>query len=150
MGRYPEGPSVKLGIDGIVHSRDIKFQGNSVKGARHILSFDSGMQANPKMRLIRELFIGAFNVPKYHPKSTAVIDHVLNLTGEDDQISFKNYQIFREDASKTEKKVDLYEIGPRFIMNTICILDGVIGGEVLYRAPVIKKYLKKPKADNRK
>lgn len=102
------------------------------------------------MRLARELFIGAFNVPKYHPKSTAVIDHVLNFTGSNDEISFKNYQIFREDVSKTEKKVDLYEIGPRFILNTICILDGVVGGEVLYRAPIMKKFLRKPKGDKRK
>lgn len=53
LGRYPEGPSIKFGLDGIVHSRDIKFQGNSVKGARHILSFDSGMQTSPKMRIAR-------------------------------------------------------------------------------------------------
>lgn len=79
-----------------------------------------------------------------------MIDHVLNFTGNNDEIKFKNYQIFREDVSKTEKKVDFYEIGPRFIMNTICILDGVLGGEVLYRAPVIKKYLKKSKTDPRK
>lgn len=41
IGRYPEGPSIKFEIDGIVHVRDIKFQGNSVKGARHVLSFDA-------------------------------------------------------------------------------------------------------------
>lgn len=53
IGRYPEGPSIKFGIEGIVYSRDIKFQGNSVKGARHILSFDGGMQADPKMRIAK-------------------------------------------------------------------------------------------------
>ena len=84
IGRYPEGPSIKFDIDGIVHVRDVKFQGNAVKGARHILSFDEGMESDPKMRVAKELLIGAFNVPKYHPKSTAVIDHTLNFikTGE--------------------------------------------------------------------
>jgi ribosome biogenesis protein BRX1 len=41
LGRFPEGPSIKLEVDGIVQARDIKFQGNSVKGARHIISFDA-------------------------------------------------------------------------------------------------------------
>jgi ribosome biogenesis protein BRX1 len=53
VGRYPEGPSVKFQLDGIVHLRDIKFQGNSVKGARHILSFDSQMESDPKMRIAK-------------------------------------------------------------------------------------------------
>ena len=79
LGRYPEGPTVKFMIDGVVHLRDVKFQGNSVKGARHILSFDSQMDNDPIMKVAKELFVGAFNVPKYHPKSTAVIDHTLNF-----------------------------------------------------------------------
>lgn len=53
VGRYPEGPTMKFQIDGIVHVRDIKFQGNSVKGARHILSFDSKMDSDPKMRVAK-------------------------------------------------------------------------------------------------
>lgn len=28
-------------IDGVVLNKDVKFQGNSVKGARHVLSFDN-------------------------------------------------------------------------------------------------------------
>lgn len=52
------------------------------------------------MRIAKQLFIGAFNVPKYHPKSTAVIDHSLNFLAEGDSIYFKNYQVFREAISK--------------------------------------------------
>lgn len=52
--------------------------------------------------------------------------------------------------NKDKEKLDLYEIGPRFIMSVSCILDGVIGGEVLYRSPVMKKTLKKSKTDKRK
>lgn len=40
LGRYPEGPSVKLGISGMVLTKDVKFQGNCVKGSRHVLSFE--------------------------------------------------------------------------------------------------------------
>ena len=52
--------------------------------------------------------------------------------------------------NKDKDKVDLYEVGPRFLMNISCILDGVMGGEVLYRAPVTKFILKKGKFDKRK
>ena len=53
VGRYPEGPSMKFQIEGIVHNRDIKFQGNSVKGARHVLSFDSEMTSDPKLKVAK-------------------------------------------------------------------------------------------------
>ena len=114
-----------------------------------MISFDGGFESG-KMKLIRELMVGIFNVPKYHPKSTGVIDHVLSFTNESNVISFRNYQIFREAVNKDKDKVDLYEIGPRFMMDVSCILEGAMGGEVLYRSPVIKKVVKKGKFDKRK
>jgi len=44
LGRYPEGPSVKLDIHDLVGLKDVRFQGNAVRGARHILSFDGGFE----------------------------------------------------------------------------------------------------------
>jgi len=79
VGRYPEGPSIKVDLENIVSVKDIRLQGNSVRGARHILSFDNGFETG-KLGLLKELLIGVFNVPKYHPKTTGVIDHVLNFT----------------------------------------------------------------------
>ena len=149
VGRYPEGPSVKVKLDGMVSLRDIKFQGNSVKGARHIISFDGGFESG-KMRMIKELLVGAFNIPKSHPKSTGVIDHVLSFTNENGMVSFRNYQIFREAVNKDKDTVDMYEIGPRFMMDTTCILDGVMRGEVLYRSEITKRIPRKGKLDKRK
>lgn len=57
-----------------------------------------------------------------------MIDHTLNFVADGDSIVFKNYQVFREPLSKDETKIDLYEIGPRLIMKTVCILDEVMGG----------------------
>jgi hypothetical protein len=53
-------------------------------------------------------------------------------------------------VNKDKDKLDLFEIGPRLIMKLNCILDGVMGGEVLYRAPVTKKVLQKGQLDKRK
>lgn len=39
----------------------------------------------------------------------------------------------------------MYEIGPRFLMDPQVILDGVMGGEVLYRSAIVKKVAKKNK-----
>jgi len=52
----------------------------------------------------------------------------LNFTCDGDQISFRNYQIFREAVNKEKDKLALYEIGPRFLMDVQVILDGVMGG----------------------
>ena len=60
------------------------------------------------MALLKELLIGIFNVPKYHPKSTGVIDHVLNFTNEGGEVGFRNYQIFREAVNKDKDQLDLY------------------------------------------
>ena len=46
--------------------------------------------------------------------------------------------------------MDLYEIGPRFLMEPVCILDGVMGGEVLYRSALVRKVAKKSQFDKRK
>jgi ribosome biogenesis protein BRX1 len=125
---------MKLLVNGMVLTKDVKFQGNNVKGARHILSFEKHMEDSPKLKILKTLLTGALNVPKYHPKSTSVIDHVLNFTCEGDLVSFRNYQIFREAVNKETDKLKLYEIGPRFLMNPQVILDGIMGGEVLYRS----------------
>lgn len=39
----------------------------------------------------------------------------------------------------------LYEIGPRYLMDVQVILDGIMGGEVLYRSAIVKKIPKRNK-----
>jgi ribosome biogenesis protein BRX1 len=53
LGRYPEGPSIKFMVDGVIQTRDIQFQGNSIRGARHIISFDAKMDTEPKFQLAK-------------------------------------------------------------------------------------------------
>ena len=43
---------MKVDLEDIVGVKDIRFQGNSVKGARHILSFDGGFQGG-KLGLLK-------------------------------------------------------------------------------------------------
>ena len=62
------------------------------------------------------------------------MDHVLSFNIADNRIWFRNYQINTEVDGK-EKKTELFEIGPRFLLNPIVILDGNLSGEVLYQNP---------------
>jgi Brix domain len=62
------------------------------------------------------------------------LDHVLSFNIADNRIWFRNYQINIEPDGK-DKKTELYEIGPRFLLNPIVILDGNLSGEVLYQNP---------------
>lgn len=56
-----------------------------MKGSRPILSFDSSFNDSSVMKLQKELFIHAFNVPKYHPKSMPCCDRVISFIKEGEQ-----------------------------------------------------------------
>jgi hypothetical protein len=103
-------------------------------------------------KIAKELLSQAFNVPLYHPRSKSVLDHALSFTIEpkSNTLWFKNYQIFREVQNKEHSKTELYEIGPRFVLDPVCILEGVMKGEVLYRNQLLKKTDKKHRPNERK
>ena len=48
-----------------------------------------------------------------------------------------------EYTNKVESASSLYEIGPRFILAPILILDGVFSGDVLFRDQLLTVYTKK-------
>ena len=131
---------------------ELHFAGNCLKGSRPILSFDVAFEAQPHLRLIKELLTHTFGVPQGARKSKPFIDHVMGFTIADDKIWVRNYQINEVEASKTKEyedslpeengaaakggrrdtDVSLVEIGPRFIMTPIIIQEGSFGGPILY------------------
>lgn len=79
-----------------------------------------------------------FNTPRYHPKSKPFVDHIFSFKNFDDRIWFRNYQIINELNEKfTEKDqnehMNLVEIGPRFSMLPVKILEGCFTGETLWQ-----------------
>ncbi len=113
---------------------NLKFQGNCIKGSRHLLSFDGGFKADSITESIKLIFGLAFNVPLMHPKSKPCIDHVLafNVLGE--RVSVRNYQIFREMRNRKSDVKELFEIGPRMDLRPVAVLEGAMCGRVLFRA----------------
>lgn len=133
---------------------ELHFKGNCLKGSRPILSFDSNFDSAPHLRLLKELFLHIFGVPKGARKAKPFIDHVMAFTLADGKVWIRNYEIRESleasklttsatstDAlpsvkSKSERGKDtelgLLEIGPRFVLTPIVIQEGSFGGPIIY------------------
>ena len=144
----------------IVHTMsELHFPGNCLKGSRPILSFDKTFTTQPHLQLIKELLTHTFSVPKGSRKSKPFIDHVMGFTIADGKIWIRCFQISETEISKTDvikdseekentkangvfskpkkaekgdTKISLIEIGPRFVLTPIVVLEGSFGGPVIY------------------
>lgn len=131
---------------------ELHFTGNCLKGSRPILSFDASFDKEPHLRVLKELFLHIFGVPKGARKAKPFIDHVMGFTLADGKIWIRNYQISETEPSKApvadgetpkkekrdksggkkETEVSLVEIGPRFVLTPIVIQEGSFGGPIIY------------------
>ena len=120
---------------------ELNFIGNCLKGSRPILSFDATFDKQAHLRVIKELFTQIFGVPKGTRKSKPFVDHVMGFTIADGKIWIRNYQISESEPTKKkvegemeidsapkksksiEKEASLVEIGPRFVLTPIVILE---------------------------
>ncbi|KAL2066706.1 hypothetical protein VTL71DRAFT_2778 [Oculimacula yallundae] len=153
MSKAPNGPTVKMHMQNLHTMEELHFTGNCLKGSRPILSFDSHFDSEPHLRVLKELFLHIFGVPKGARKAKPFIDHVMGFTLADGKIWIRNYQISETEASKIvtssdpssttpkvkeksvkgkETEVSLVEIGPRFVLTPIVIQEGSFGGPIIY------------------
>ncbi|ORY80375.1 Brix domain-domain-containing protein [Protomyces lactucae-debilis] len=145
LSKPPNGPSFKLHIQNLHTMDELNLTGNCLKGSRPILSFDSTFQTKPHFRVLQELLQQQFGVPKGARRSKPFVDHILTLTIADNKIWFRNYQIAetqakdgvledgtKRKAAKGETEIELIEVGPRFCMTLICVLEGSFGGPLIY------------------
>lgn len=134
------------------------FAGNCLKGGRGIVVFDRSFDENgPDMAkpgteyrgLIREMLRGVFSVPKRGVKGMKpFVDRVIGIYGVDGKIWIRVYEIRESEPgkkkvegeegekpalrSKDGPEISLVEIGPRFVLTPIVILEGSFGGPVIY------------------
>lgn len=140
---------------------ELHFTGNCLKGSRPILSFDAAFDADPHLKVVKELFTHIFGVPPGARKSKPFVDHVMGFTVADGKIWVRNYQVSEvektgvdkdgdagmEDGDEADKKkkskksrseinkdtdISLVEIGPRFVCTPIIIQEGSFGGPIIY------------------
>lgn len=140
MFRAQDGPCAKFQIRNIHTLNEIKLNGNCLKYSRPLLSFDKSFDEVPHLKLLKEMFLHIFNSPKNHPKTKPFYDHVISFYNVNNNIFFRNYQILNEMKEKfcnpdNVEKLQLSEIGPRFSLTLMRILDGPLGGKTLYKNP---------------
>ncbi len=140
MFRTPEGPCAKFQVRNLHTLTEIKLTGNCLKYSRPLLSFDKSFDTEPHLKVLKELFIHTFNSPKSHPKTKPFYDHVICFYNVNNNIFFRNFQILNELKEKfcdgdDTSKLQLSEIGPRFSLTLMRILDGVSGGKTLFINP---------------
>ena len=134
---------------------ELHFPGNCLKGSRPILSFDAAFTSKPHLLVIKELFTHIFAVPQGARKTKPFVDHVMGFTIADGKVWIRCYQITETAISKGdatlengagksteavskiskkpgETKLSLVEIGPRFVLTPIVILESSFGGPVIY------------------
>ena len=134
---------------------ELHFAGNCLRGSRPILSFSPNFDTDPHLQLIKELFTHVFGVPKTSRKTKPFIDHVMGFTFADGKIWIRCFEIKEEELSKAERqpqtngvkmngmskavaqkkaetKILLQEIGPRFVLTPIVVLESSFGGPVIY------------------
>ncbi|OJJ43236.1 hypothetical protein ASPZODRAFT_154709 [Penicilliopsis zonata CBS 506.65] len=160
------------------------FAGNCLKGGRGLVvfdrSFDENGPAGTEYRgLIREMLRGVFCVPKRGVRGMKpFVDRIIGIFGVDGKIWIRVYEIREsepgskkksegEEEDKTAKpaakgkgkdrgpEVSLVEIGPRFVLTPIVILEGSFGGPVIYENKEyvspnqVRREIRMKKADNR-
>lgn len=126
---YPSGPSIKFLLQNLHDSQELRLTGNCLKASRPILSFDDSFKKETHLALIQQILMQTFSTPKDHPKAMPFIDHVFSFSQVFGQIFFRNFEV----TCMGKKEPSLVEIGPRFCLTIVKILDGVTSGETLYK-----------------
>lgn len=137
LTKPPNGPTVKFHIQNLHTLDELNFTGNCLKGLRPVLSFDKAFESSDHHRLLRELFTHTFGVPPNARRSKPFTDHVMTFSIVDNKIWIRNYQISETQDAKdgvisTEDDLSLVEIGPRFVLTIITVLEGSFGGPKIY------------------
>ena len=141
LAKSPNGPTIKFSITNIHTMGEMGFGGNCLKGGRGVVVFDQsfddqqiGLEVRP---LIREMLRGVFCVPSKGARGMKpFIDRVIGVYGLDDKIWIRVYEI-RETAESTRGstksgEITLVEIGPRFVLTPVLVLESAFGGAKIY------------------
>ncbi|KAK5088191.1 Ribosome biogenesis protein brx1 [Lithohypha guttulata] len=154
LAKAPNGPTCKFHVAGIHTMAELGFGGNCLKGGRGVVVFDksfdemeTGGGGKENLALIREMLRGVFCVPSKGVRGMKpFIDRVIGIYGLDNKIWVRIYEIregSKDNISTPEEKklsegadvgsgVKLVEVGPRFILTPIVILEGSFGGPVIF------------------
>lgn len=137
ISKTHNGPTLKFYLQNLHTLDELNFIGNCLKGSRPILSFDESFFSTDHYKIVREMITQTFGVPPSARGSKPFIDRVMSFSIVDNKIWVRSYEIkMTKDSKQAESKNDddlsLVEIGPRFVMTLILILEGSFSGLKIY------------------
>ena len=144
LANAPNGPTVKFSVTNVHTMAELGFGGNCLKGGRGVVvfdkSFEDSLQGNEHKTLIREMLKGVFCVPSKGVRGMKpFIDRVIGVYGLDGKIWLRMYEIRETEKGENQDlpkgaitDVTLIEVGPRFVLTPIVILEGSFGGPVIF------------------
>ncbi len=144
LAKAPNGPTVKFSVGNVHTMGELGFGGNCLKGGRGVVVFDKSFEdtefggGQEHKGLVRELLRGVFCVPQRGVRGMKpFVDRITGVFGLDGKIWIRVYEIRevdkrKEGGGRSSPDVSLVEIGPRFVLTPIVILEGSFGGPVIY------------------
>jgi ribosome biogenesis protein BRX1 len=154
VAHLPFGPTLKFQLLNVHTMEEIKMLGNALKGSRPFLvfgnEFDQQEEGKEHMKLLKESLTRMFSIPFRHPKSKPFHDHAITLNYVDGKIWFRHYQVSPVDADHLDQPdfQQLTEIGPRFVLEPVLILEGSFSGKVIYKNEEFKDVKEEVKEKN--
>jgi len=133
------GPSAKFQVYNVHTMEELKMTGNCMLNSRPIITFDGNFDTTPHYKIMKELLLQLFGVPKGQPKTMGYADHVFSFNIADGKIWFRHFQIAETpgvtSTGADHSNVMLVEIGPRFVLDPIRVFGGGFGGHTLWLNP---------------
>ena len=144
LARAPNGPTIKFSVSNVHTMGELGFGGNCLRGSRGLVifdkSFDDGFEKGAEYRpLVREMLSGVFCVPAKGVRGMKpFIDRIIGVFGLDGKIWIRVYEIREtektlEEIEKGATDMSLVEIGPRFVLTPITVLEASFSGPVLFQ-----------------
>lgn len=138
----PAGPTIKFQVYNVHTLGELKLSGNCLKGSRPLLHFDTAFadESRPELHVMKNMFQRIFGVPRNHPKSKPFHDHIMGFYWIDNKVWVRHYQISptSPDYLDNPDYQTLTEIGPRFVLEPVLILNGSFSGNVIYKNTAFK------------
>ena len=137
LAGMPVGPTIKFQVYNAHTLGELKLSGNCLRGSRPLLHFDTAFndESQPQLTVMKNMFQRVFGVPRNHPKSKPFHDHIMGFYWIDGKVWVRHYQISATspDFLDNPDYQTLTEVGPRFVLEPILILNGSFSGNVIYK-----------------
>ena len=117
---------------GTPHARPAPHRQLPPRLSPHPPPLSSGRPAAPHLAVVKSLLTQIFQPPKGHPRSKPFHDHVISFSALEGRILVRHYQVVPADKAVRGGEGSLVEIGPRFAMVPIRVLDGCFSGNSLF------------------